>query len=63
MKNLRPLSSAPEYLTPRDIPRFLPVGTNQAYALCRRDDFPAKKIGKKYIIPREALKKWLESNG
>lgn len=51
----------PVTLTPRDLNKVMPIGKNRAYELCSREDFPAKRVGKKIIIPRDALRRWLES--
>lgn len=51
----------PINLVPRDLKRIMRCGTNAAYNLCHKPGFPAVRIGKKIIIPKEALKKWLES--
>lgn len=63
MKRVVNWSNVPVALTPRDLPKFLPIGTNQAYELCHKVGFPVKKIGKKYVISRDAFKTWLEGNG
>lgn len=50
----------PEILDVRDLKEYLRTGWNNAYALCRRKDFPAIRIGRTYRIPRESFRKWLE---
>lgn len=32
-----------------------------AYALCHREDFPAIKVGKRFLIPRDRFYAWLNS--
>lgn len=54
----------PVTLTPKDLyTKVLPIGMNSAYELCNRKDFPAVRVGKKIIIPRDALRRWLEGAG
>jgi excisionase family DNA binding protein len=40
---------------------MLGVGLPAAYNLCNRADFPALKVGGRYIIPKQALEHWLNS--
>lgn len=47
--------------TVKEIREILRIGKNQAYALVKRDDFPAKKIGNDYRIPKKAFEKWLNT--
>lgn len=53
----------PLVLTPRDVMKILPGGKNQIYALFHRADFPAVRHGKKLLVSRDALRKWLEGGG
>ena len=39
------------------------IGRNSAYQLARSAGFPAIRIGRKIVIPIEALKQWLFENG
>ena len=41
--------------TVMEIRKILRIGKNQAYALVKRDDFPAKRIGNDYRIPKKAF--------
>jgi len=41
----------------------LGIGRNGAYALVHQEGFPAIKLGKRIVIPVEALKEWLKQNG
>jgi len=34
-----------------------------AYALTKRADFPAAKLGKRVVIPIESLERWLAKGG
>ena len=42
--------------------RELSLGKNLAYELVRTPGFPSIKIGKKIIVPRAGLERWLEQN-
>lgn len=48
-------------LTVSDIQQALCIGKNQAYDLCNRTDFPAIRLGRKIIVPREAFIRWLDA--
>ena len=43
-----------------ELPRVLGVGRNTAYELVKRSDFPAVRIGRRIVVPVDALKAWLE---
>jgi hypothetical protein len=59
----------PDVLVPTHIPKLIPVNINLVRAeimRCRqgKSSFPAIILGvRKSIIPKEALRKWLESGG
>jgi excisionase family DNA binding protein len=40
--------------------RRIGVGRVGAYALASSEGFPALRIGKRILIPTDALKRWLE---
>ena len=46
-----------------DLVSLLGCSRSTAYALVRRPDFPATRIGKRIVIPEDALKGWLASGG
>ena len=37
------------------------IGYMAMYDLCRRTDFPAIRVGRRILIPRGALMRWLET--
>lgn len=43
-----------------ELPRVLGVGRNTAYELVKRSDFPAVRIGRRIVVPVDALREWLE---
>ena len=47
-------------LRPKDVQKLLGFGRNQIYALFRRPDFPAKRVGRSWFISRAAFERWLE---
>ena len=49
-------------LTVKEIQNELKIGRDRAYSLVRSKGFPAIKIGARFYVTEEALKKWLEKN-
>lgn len=47
-------------LTVSDLQHALGIGKNQAYDLVNRADFPKIRVGRKILIPRDALSRWLD---
>lgn len=47
-------------LTIPDLQQALGIGRDAAYALANRADFPAIRVGKKIIVPRDAFQRWLD---
>lgn len=45
-----------------DISQLLGIGINQAYTLVKSGVFPAKRVGNKFVILKEAVFKWLSSD-
>ena len=46
-----------------EMQKALGIGRNTAYELVNRADFPAVRLGKRIVIPVEALNAWLEKQG
>lgn len=42
--------------------RLLPLGVNKLYELASKPGFPAKRIGRKILVSREGLIKWMADN-
>ena len=43
-----------------DLQQALGIGRAQAYELVNRADFPAIRLGRKILIPRDAFLRWLD---
>jgi len=43
-----------------EVSRLLGVNVITVYGLAKREDFPAVRIGKRIVVPKEAFKRWLE---
>ena len=46
-------------LTAEETAKLLGVGMNKIYELLAIKEIPFKRVGRKYLIPRLALEKWL----
>lgn len=49
----------PNFLTVYDLRDFLGIGQRQAYELIKAEDFPKKKLGNAYRIPKKDFLEWL----
>lgn len=47
-------------LTVKNLIEILKIGRDTAYALMRSSAFPSMKIGGRYYVTQEELKKWLD---
>ncbi|MEN8908278.1 MAG: helix-turn-helix domain-containing protein [Clostridiales bacterium] len=45
-----------------DLTKVLDIGLNKAYELVRENKIPNIRVGKKYMIPRKELLKWLKKS-
>lgn len=52
-----------QYITIKELMGMLHISRTTAYALTRRADFPTTRIGKRVVIPEDALREWLERGG
>ncbi|ACX51564.1 hypothetical protein Adeg_0411 [Ammonifex degensii KC4] len=51
----------PLVLTPGDLVKYgITPGKASAYALLRLPGFPARRVGRRWLIGRDALRAWLE---
>ena len=57
---------APKYddkiLSVKDVRQIFGYGLRQAYEMVRAPGFPRVKVGRKYYISAQALKKWMDDN-
>jgi excisionase family DNA binding protein len=60
MRNVK-IEELPDILTTRDLQEALPLGKNSIYQLVRREDFPARRLGRKILVSKKALLRWLET--
>ena len=47
-------------LNPSEAAEILHVSRSTIYQLLKRNDFPAFKLGRRTLIPVEALRRWVE---
>ena len=57
------LDDLPDVMTVQECARFLGVGKNTAYEAIRRVELPAVRIGRRLLVPKAALKQFLEGAG
>ena len=46
-------------LIPKELQEYIHIGRVKAYELCKSDGFPSFRIGRKVLISREGLDRWL----
>ena len=51
----------PLFLNAEKLANVLGVSISSAYELMHEKDFPSVRIGKRFIVPREDLKTWIEN--
>lgn len=54
------IDSLPEFCTPADLSLILPISRATLYRMAEQKRIPSLRIGRRVIIPRESLKKWIE---
>ena len=50
----------PLFLNAELLAKVLGVGVSSAYELMHEKGFPSVRIGKRFIVPRDDLKRWME---
>lgn len=45
--------------TAHEVAEILNIGMNKVYELLERNVIPNVKVGRRYIIPKQTLEKWL----
>jgi len=53
------LADAPQVLTIREAAQVLRLAENTVYAAIHRGELPARRVGRRLLIPREALERFL----
>lgn len=48
--------------TPKEIQKIFKCGRNQAYEIIHSNGFPKIQIGRKILIPKNKLEKWIDGN-
>ena len=51
----------PLFLNAEMVAKMLGVSISSSYELMHEKDFPSVRIGKRFIVPREDLKVWIEN--
>ena len=60
--NCRSLDELPAMLTAADLAGALGISRAGAYALLHRRGFPALRIGKRLMVPKDKLTAWIDQN-
>lgn len=54
------LDNLPEFCSPGDLSKVLPVSRATLYRMAEQDRIPCIRLGRRIIISREHLKRWLD---
>ena len=52
----------PLLLNVKQLAELLGVSDSSVYELIQKDDFPSLRIGKRIVIPKEELRKWIAAH-
>ena len=52
----------PLLLNVETVAKVLGVSDSSVYELIQEDDFPSLRIGKRIVIPKEELRKWISAH-
>ncbi|MDY3019597.1 MAG: helix-turn-helix domain-containing protein [Oscillospiraceae bacterium] len=52
----------PLLLNVKQLAELLGVSDSSVYELIQKDDFPSLRIGKRIVIPKEELRKWISAH-
>ena len=52
----------PLLLNVTQLAELLGVSDSSVYELIQKDDFPSLRIGKRIVIPKEELRKWISAH-
>ena len=56
------LNTLPDFLTPEMLSSVLPVSRSTLYRALRQGTIPCLRVGKRFILSRTHLERWLEDN-
>ena len=56
-------SNYPDVVTPKEIQDMLRIGRNAVYELLKSGEIKSLRIGKKYIVPKSSVIKYLQTGG
>lgn len=51
----------PLFLNAKNLSKVLGLSESSVYELMHEKDFPSVRIGKRFVVPREDLKVWIEN--
>jgi len=57
------LADVPQVLTVRETAQVLRLAENSVYAAIHRGELPARRVGRRLLIPRDALERFLAAQG
>lgn len=60
MKDSTQMQDFPLTLTVKDLGSILGISRISAYNLCHAEGFPSIRVGKRILIPRDSLIRWIE---
>ena len=52
---LLPLEAAPDFIPPRDVPRYIPLCANTVYAAIKDGSMPHVRFGRLLFVPKAGL--------
>ena len=56
------ITNLPEVLTAKDLQAYLHISRAGAYNLLSRADFPTLHVGKRKLVTRQHLLRWIDKN-
>jgi excisionase family DNA binding protein len=64
MENIeRKFADLPDVLTVEEAAPLLRCGTKLVYEMIRAGELPAKRLGRRVVVPKARLVRWLEEGG
>jgi len=55
------ITNLPDVMTPKDAAKVLPFSLNTIRELCANGELPARKVGRRWLIPRTLLISYLHN--